>query len=132
MPIFFNTVQRGNPLNAAAPKRWYPILKSTGLVKELAVAKFLSDETTLNPKEAEMAVYQLLKVVSNLLKEGHTVQLGPLGSFRLTATTQGSDTEAEADGTKIKKITVRFAESQELKNALQKVTFMAVEAMSNK
>ena len=132
MPIFFNKTLRGNPLNAAAPKRWYPVLKSTGLVKEQAVAKFLSDETTLNPKEAEMAVYQLLKVVVNLLKEGHTVQLGPLGSFRLTATTQASDTEAEADGTKIKKLNTRFTESPELKNALKKVTFMAVEAMSNK
>lgn len=30
----------------------------------------LADETTLNPKEAEMAVYQLEKVVSRLLLDG--------------------------------------------------------------
>ena len=32
--------------------------------------KMLADETTLNPKEAEMAVYQLEKVVSRLLLDG--------------------------------------------------------------
>jgi nucleoid DNA-binding protein len=56
------------------------VLKSTGLVKEREVARLLSEETTLNPKEAEMAVYQLLKVVVRLLPDGHTVQLGVPGS----------------------------------------------------
>jgi nucleoid DNA-binding protein len=51
----------------------------TGLVKEKEVAKLLSDETTLNPKEAEMTLYQLLKVIIRLLLDGHTVQLGELG-----------------------------------------------------
>ncbi|MDR2563768.1 MAG: DNA-binding protein [Prevotellaceae bacterium] len=39
MPIFFNKVQKVNPLNRTAPKKWYPVLKSTGLVKEKEVAK---------------------------------------------------------------------------------------------
>ena len=52
MALFFKRVQRVNPSNPAAPKRWYPILKSIGLVKEKEVAKMLAVETTLNPKEA--------------------------------------------------------------------------------
>ena len=43
MPIFYNKTERGNPGNPAAPKRWYPVLKSTGLIKEREVAKLLSD-----------------------------------------------------------------------------------------
>ena len=78
MPVFFNKVERGNPANTSAPKLWYPVLKSTRLVKEKEVAQLLSDETTLNPKEAEMSIYQLFKVVVRLLLDGHTVQLGPL------------------------------------------------------
>lgn len=48
---------------------------------EHEVAKLVADETTLNPKEAEKAVYQLEKVMERLLLDGHTVQLGELGSF---------------------------------------------------
>jgi len=53
-------------------------------VKEREIAKQIADETTLNPKEAEMAVSQLLKVVVNILLHGGTVQLGSLCLFRVT------------------------------------------------
>ena len=132
MPIFYNKTERGNPSNPADPKRWYPVLKSTGLIKEREVAKLLADETTLNPKEAEMSISQLLKVVTQLLLNGNTVQLGSLGSFRLTAKTEASNTEAEVTGIKIKKVNVRFTESTDLKNTLTKATFKDAGSMSKK
>ena len=132
MPIFYNTVERGKPGDVASQKKWYPVLKSTGMVKEREVAKLLADETTLNAKEAEMAVSQLLKVVTTLLMNGNTVQLGSLGSFRITATTEASDTQEEVSAAKIKKVNVRFTESEDLKDALKKAKFTAVASMSNK
>jgi len=124
MSLIFNKTQRGNPSDVTAPKRWYPLLKSTGLVKEREIAQFLADETTLNPKEAEMAVSQLFKVATTQLLNGKTVQLGSLGSFRLTASATGSDTETEATASKIKKLNVRFTASDELKTALKKAKYI--------
>jgi hypothetical protein len=46
MSLFYNKVEQANPTDKSAPKKWYPVLKSTGLVKEKAVAKLLADETT--------------------------------------------------------------------------------------
>ncbi|MDR1985311.1 MAG: HU family DNA-binding protein [Prevotellaceae bacterium] len=132
MPLFYNKIERGNPADTSAPKLWYPVLKSTGLVKEKEVARQLADETTLNAKEAEMAVSQLLKVVTKLLLDGHTVQLGSLGSFRLTANASGVATEAEVTAAQIKKLNVRFSESEELKDAVKKATFKDVASLSNK
>ncbi|MDR1526293.1 MAG: DNA-binding protein, partial [Dysgonamonadaceae bacterium] len=59
MPIVFNKVERANPLDRTQPKKWYPILKTLSQVGESEVAKAISDETTLNRKEAEMALDQL-------------------------------------------------------------------------
>ena len=132
MPVFFNKVARGNPSDSSAPKLWYPVLKSTGLVKEKEVANLLSEETTLNPKEAEMSIYQLFKVVVRLLLDGHTVQLGPLGTFRLTAHSRGVATEAEVTSQLILKLMVRFAESSEMKESIAKAVFMDITSMSNK
>lgn len=85
MPIFFNRVQRGNPRDESAPKKWYLVPKSIGLLKEKEVAKqIIADETTLNPKEAEISIYQLLKVIIRALLNGQTVQLDELGTLRLT------------------------------------------------
>jgi len=132
MPIFFNRIQRGNPSDATKPKLWYVILKSTGLVKEKAVAKALADETTLNPKEAEMSMAQLSKVLVNLLLEGHTVQLGDLGSFRLIAKSTGVELEENANANKIIKLNVRFTESEALKEAIKKATFVDASSMTSK
>jgi predicted histone-like DNA-binding protein len=130
MSILFNKVERRNPLNPDVPKLWYPVLKSTGLIREKDVAKRVADETTLNPKEAEFAVAQLFKVVTDYLLSGNTVQLGELGTFRLTAHSEGSATEAEATANKIKNVNLRFAASEGLKDTLKKATFTAVESLS--
>jgi predicted histone-like DNA-binding protein len=123
MALFFKKILRGNPSNPAAPKRWYPMLKSLGLVKEKQLAELLADETTLNPKEAEMTLFQLLKVIIRLLLDGHTVQLGELGTFRLTAHGEGSETEAEVNATKIKSVHIHFIASESLREQINKATF---------
>jgi predicted histone-like DNA-binding protein len=131
MPVLYNKIERANP-RKKEEKKWYPVLKSTGLVKEREVAKQLADETTLNPREAEMAVGQLMKVVTKLLLNGNTVQLGELGSFRLTAKTEASNKKEEVTAQKIKKVRVRFSESTDLKNAIAKASFKEVESLIKK
>ena len=131
MALLFNKIEKGNPSDPSAPKRWYPVLKSTKLVKEKEVAQKLAEETTLNPKEAEMAVSQLLKVVTVLLLEGHTVQLGELGSFRVTLSSEGSATPEEVTANKIERINVRFTESEALKTTMKKATFIDIASLSN-
>jgi predicted histone-like DNA-binding protein len=134
MPVFYNKIERGDPSDASAPKLWYPVLKSTGLVKEKEVSQLLAEETTLNPKEAEMAVYQLFKVVVRLLLDGHTVQLSDLGNFRLIARARGKGvaTEAEVTAASIQKLVVHFAQSEEMKDAIKKAVFKDISTMSNK
>jgi predicted histone-like DNA-binding protein len=102
------------------------------MVREKELAERLANETTLNPKEAEMAIYQLLGAVKDFLSTGHTVQLGDLGSFRTTATTEGSATAEEVNASKIKKLNVRFTESNELKTAMQKATLVDIESLLSK
>jgi predicted histone-like DNA-binding protein len=132
MPIFYNKVQKVNPQNPGGIRLWYPVIKSTKLVREKELAKKLADETTLNPKEAEMSIYQLLKVVNDLLLTGHTVQLGDLGSFRVTAETESSTTETEVNASKVKKLKVRFNESDNLKAAMLKAELRDISSLLSK
>ena len=129
MAIFFNKVKRGNPSDKSAPILWYAVLKSVGMTKEKQVAKELADETTLNPKEAEMSVHQLQKVVVKNLLAGNTVQLGELGSFRLTAKSKGSATEDEVTANNVIDLNVRFTPSESLKDALKKAVIRDVSSM---
>jgi predicted histone-like DNA-binding protein len=94
------------------------------------MARLLQRESTLNPKEAEFAISQLFKVIVEYLLNGNTVQLGELGTFRLTVSSEGSATEAEVTVVKIKNVNVRFSASESLKNALKNATFTAVKSLS--
>ena len=95
MAIFYKKMQRSNPLNRAIVK-WYPVLKSIGILKTKDLAKLMSDETTMNPKEAEMALYEMVKIFKRELKDGKTISIDDFGTFMLTAKTTGEDSQ-EAD-----------------------------------
>ncbi|MDR0542482.1 MAG: DNA-binding protein, partial [Dysgonamonadaceae bacterium] len=75
MAILFNKVERANPQNREQ-KKWYPSLKTLTQVNEKEAAKEIADETTLNPKEAEMALAQFKKVLIRNLLASNSVQLG--------------------------------------------------------
>ena len=124
MSLFFNRIQRNNLAHPSAPKMWYPILKSIGTVKDPELGKLLVDETTLNAKEAEMAIQQLFKVITRLLLDGKTVQIGSLGTFYVRANAEGSATKEEAASHKIKKVKLHFMPSTDLNHALSKATFV--------
>lgn len=52
MLILYNKATRKNLSKPKEAAKWYPVLRSTGMLKECEVAKLIADETTLNPKEA--------------------------------------------------------------------------------
>lgn len=132
MALIYNKVQRKNPLKPDEPAKWYPVLKTTRMKREKEVAREIADETTLNPKEAEMALSQLQKIMIRTLLSGQSIQLGDWGSFYLSLNTEGSATEAEATASKVKKINIRFTAGTELKEAISKAQFTDSATLSNK
>ncbi len=130
MPLFFNKIRRGNPGNSAAPKKWYLILKSIGTKRTKEVAKEMADETTLNPKEAEISIYQLVKVLKRMLKDGNTVQLDDLGTFYLTATSSGSDTEEGVTAKNLTGLHIRFRPDKGFQEEIDKAQLKSASELS--
>jgi predicted histone-like DNA-binding protein len=130
MSIFFNKVERGNPANQSAPRKWYAVLRALRLVKEKEVSALIADETTLNPKEVEMAMDQFKKVLQRELLAGNTVQLGDWGSFRLTCNSAPADTKDGVTAHSIKSVSLRFTPGKALKEALQNATFVYTETLT--
>lgn len=132
MALIYNRVQRKNPQDGNAQPKWYPVLKTTRMLREKEVAKLIADETTLNPKEAEMAMAQLQKIIIRTLLNGQSVQLGDWGSLHLTVNSDGSAAEKEVTANKIKKINIRFTAGADLKAAIAKAEFMDASSLVNK
>ncbi len=130
MAIFYNKMQRKNPSKPTEPAKWYPVLRRVEMMKEKDVALHIADETTLNPKEAEMAVSQLKKVLITALLNGQSVQLGDWGTFHLTLSSEGVATEAEVSPSLVKKINIRFQAGKALQEAIDKAQFIEASTLS--
>lgn len=132
MALFFKKTQRGNPSNPDAPKKWYLILKSVGTKRTREVAKEMADETTLNPKEAEISIYQLVKILIRMLKDGHTVQLDDLGTFYLTASSTASDSEDKVTAKNLTGLNIRFKPDKAFLEEINKAQLKPASEMNNK
>jgi predicted histone-like DNA-binding protein len=129
MPIVVNKIERGNPQDRTVPKKWYPSLKALSQVGEKDVAREIADETTLNRKEAEMALDQFEKILLRNLLSSNSVQLGDWGSFYLTCNGEGCDTKEGVSAASIKNLNIRFMPGKALKEALKGAVFVFSEGL---
>ena len=125
-------MERSNPQDAGSPKKWYPTLKTVSRLNEKDVARQISDETTLNRKEAEMALEQLQKALVSSLLASNSVQIGDWGTFHLTCNGVGAATKEEVSASSIKGLNIRFMPGKSLKSALATATFIPAESMVSK
>ena len=109
MAILVKPVQRANPNDQEAPKKWYVTQVTTAQVDETQVAMDLADETTLNPSEAMMAIRQLRKIL-----------------LRRT----GADTRNAVTARNIRAVNLNFQPDEAFKNDLQKATFAWVDKLA--
>jgi predicted histone-like DNA-binding protein len=132
MSVFFNKVERPLPGRPTGLKKWYAVIKTTGQVSEKDASRIIADETTLNAKEAEMALSQFQKVLINSLLNGQSVQLGDWGSFHLTCRSAAHDSKDEVTGKSIGKLNIRFTPGKALKETIAKAVFTPTESLVSK
>ncbi|MDR1593830.1 MAG: HU family DNA-binding protein [Prevotellaceae bacterium] len=130
MAVFFNKIQRYDPRNPTRLRKWYLILKSVGAKQTKEVAQRMADETTMNPKEAEIALYQLVKVMKNILLEGCTVQIDDLGTFYLTANSSASETEEGVTARNCTALHIRFKPDEALQAEINKAQLIAIDKLT--
>ena len=130
MSVILNRVERMNPLTKV--KKWYAVLRTIEQTKESMIAKQISEETTLNRKEAEMAMSQLEKVLISNLMASRSVQLGDWGSFYLTCNSEGFNRREDVTANAVKKLNIRFVAGKALRNALKEASFVFAEDLVTK
>ena len=72
MLILYNKAARKNLSKPKEAAKWYPVLRSTGMLKEREVPKLIADKTTLNPKEAIARIEVLTQKVTEGNSSGTT------------------------------------------------------------
>lgn len=118
MPIKYKVVARQNPADRSIPPKYYASAVSSGKTSLRALAQKISQISTVSTVDTVATLEALLQLIPAEIANGNIVKLGEFGSFGLTISSDGVDSEADFTTAKIKKNTVRFRPGKLFKNVI--------------
>lgn len=123
MTVKFNVVERGNPANPTAPKKWYPSIDSSGRKTLRQMAERISQISTISTADTMAVLEALLTTIPQELAAGNIVELGDFGSFWLRIESDGVETADEVRSSQIQNVLPRFNPGKEFKRVLDAIEF---------
>ncbi len=123
MSVKFNVVQRANPQNREAPKKFYPSIVSTSKLSQRQAAKEAAQMSTTSMGDTANVLENFLTIIPRELAKGNIVELGEFGSFWLRIESEGANTEEEVRADRITNVLVQFKPGKEFKEALATIKF---------
>ena len=123
MTVKFNVVERGNPSNLTAPKKFYPSIESSGRKTMRQLAGQISQISTVSSTDTMAVLEALLTVIPQELAAGNIVELGDFGNFWLKANSDGADTAEAVRSSQITTLLPRFNAGKEFKKVLATIEF---------
>ncbi len=123
MSVKYNVVERGNPSNLQAPKKFYPSIESSGRKTLRQMAERISQISTVSSADTMAVLEALLTTIPQELAEGNIVELGDFGNFWLKANADGADTTDAVRATQITTLLPRFNPGKEFKKVLASIEF---------
>ena len=123
MNVKYNVVERANPSNRTAPKKFYPSIVSSGRMTSRELAAEAANVSTLSSADLAAALEIFLAIIPKELAKGNIVELGDFGSFWLKSTSEGSDSAEAVRATQINGVLPRFNPGKEFKKVLDSIQF---------
>ena len=120
MSVNYKLVQRKNPLKKDEPAKWYATPNSAKPLAQKALTRAATANTSTAPIELESAMELLAAFIPQQLKQGHTVNVPGMGTFRLTFKSDGvEDINKFNAGQMIKSPRIVFTPAKELKEGVR-------------
>ena len=80
--------------------------------------KYAAENSGLSKANVAAVFYALAQQIEQFACNGHSIQLGKLGTLYLTANTKAADTEKEAGANAVESLCIRFRQSKYLRDML--------------
>jgi predicted histone-like DNA-binding protein len=116
-------VLRLDPRDRTKPGKYYPSIKSNGIIDLRQLMRDITDMTSLSTSDVRAMLEALIYLIPKHLMRGAKVRLGDFGLFHLTIHGEGKDTEEEVDSRAVKKKMIRFLPGIILKEAIAMMKF---------
>ena len=128
MALTFKKVKR-KVLNGPeeGQEKYYAMAKTSGVSDFDKMCHLISSRSTVSSADVKGVLDSLNWAMDLELKSGLVVQLGELGNFRLSLSSEGTATEEELSADKIKSARIIFTPGAALRETRKRVTFTPVQ-----
>ncbi len=123
MSVQFSVMQRINPSDPQAPRKFYAVAKSRDQVNLRHLSNEIARISTVSSIDTMAVLEALITILPDYLIEGRSIKLGEFGTFRLTLSSEGAETEEDFNSSMIKKVRLKFRPGKLISNALKSVNY---------
>jgi len=117
--IKLKTIQRPNPKDSTAARKFYVSTQSAGDVTLEEMSEEISDRCTLTETDVLAALNALQREMIKNLLAGKIVRFGTFGSFQLALSSDGVDKAEEASQSQVRAARVRFRPGMRIQDNLK-------------
>jgi len=121
--ISLKKIQRTNPQDKEAPKKFYLSTSGSGEVDLETMSMNISERCTLTEPDVLAVLSALTSEMTTQLMEGKIVRFGSFGSFQLGISSKGVASETETSRNQVRGIRVKFRPGRRIVNALSQLRF---------
>jgi predicted histone-like DNA-binding protein len=116
--LFYNLIQRGDPRNLELPKKWYATPASRGRITIDELSKDIAGSSSLSQGDIANVLKSLLQCVPKYLLLGMSVDMGDMGSMRISFSSEGFEQKDAFNASSIGGVKIIYTPSTKLKHAL--------------
>lgn len=109
-------------------EKYYAVAKANGVSSLEKMCDLISARSTVSSADVKGVLDSLNWAMDLELKSGQIVQLGELGNFRLSLSSEGTESQKELTADKIKGARIIFTPGSALQTTRRNVTFTPVQA----
>lgn len=120
MAIQYHVIEKGNPLDRTAPKKFYANAVKRGFMDTNGIAERITEGSSANKADTLLVLHALSIQLRLLLSEGYSVKVEGLGTFRVTISGSGAETKEDFAPHLIKKHNIRFYPDVDLKDKISR------------
>jgi predicted histone-like DNA-binding protein len=120
--MYYKMIKRANP-QARTEEKWYASPVMTGKVSKADLAKEVVNLSSLSRGDVSSVIENLIDVMPKYLLMGKSVNLGELGTLRISFGSEGVENETDFNTSKIKGVKIVFTPGVELKKQLTAIKF---------
>ncbi|MCR9182119.1 MAG: HU family DNA-binding protein [Flavobacteriaceae bacterium] len=124
--IKFRTLSRKNPQDLEAQEKFYAIPVHGNVIELEKLAKRAAAKSSLTKGDCYNVIDNFMDSIMEYLEEGQRVQLGGVGTFRISLKSEGAETPEELTSANIKRSRIVFTPGVELKRMLRDVKYKKV------